>query len=94
MSRRYISVARGALACMVIACVLLVGITLASGIHQHSDTHCCDFCHFGFVAWMQSAAAPTAAPLLAREWRTSAELSIRDLDNSRIARCGRAPPAC
>jgi len=94
MSRQRFLAVRRALACVVIVCALLVGVTLACGIHVHSDTHCCDFCHFGFLPWIQAAGVPSVAPPLAREWRVNADLASQVLNNNRIARQGRAPPAC
>jgi hypothetical protein len=94
VSRQRFSAVRRAFACTLIACILLVGFTLACGIHVHSDTHCCDFCHFGFLPWIQAAGVPDIAPSLAREWRVNSDPGSQAPNNDRIARRGRAPPAC
>ena len=94
MSLQQLTVARGAVACVMIACALVVLVTMAYGVHEHTATHCCDFCHFGFIPWIQPAAAPSVAPLVAREWHAESEPGGRAAEDIRIARRGRAPPAC
>lgn len=79
---------------MMILCALFVGVTVACGIHEHSETHCCDFCHFGFLPWIQVGGVPSVAPPMPREWRLGLDPNSLVLNNGRIAPRGRAPPAC
>ncbi len=94
MSPQQIAAAKRALACLVVVCALLASVTLAYGIHEHSNTHCCDLCHFGFLPWVQYAPPPSALPLLASEWRPRFTASDRIQEQGIVASRGRAPPTC
>ena len=78
----------------MVACALLVNMALLCGLHEHSATHCCDLCHFGFVPWIQPVAAPAVARPNAPEWRLVAEQGGRAASSIQITLRGRAPPAC
>jgi hypothetical protein len=75
-------------------CMLLVSSTLACGIHEHSVSHCCDFCHFGFLPWVQAASQPSILPPFAREWRPSSAERDRTAEITTITSFSRGPPFC
>src|SRR5271169_7038298 len=89
-SQQQISTPRRALACLVVVCALLASLTLACGIHEHSDTHCCDLCHFGFLPWVQATPPPGALPLLASEWQLRFYPTDNIVDGTIVASRGRA----
>jgi hypothetical protein len=74
--------------------MLLVAATLACGIHEHSVSHCCDFCHFGLLPWVQAPSHPKILPQLAREWRPSSDENVRTVENGSITSSSRGPPVC
>jgi hypothetical protein len=75
-------------------CALLVTITLAWGIHQHSATHCCLFCHSGQLTWTQSAGMPDIHPPADGTWQLPFEPAAPAIDNSSLPSSSRAPPTC
>jgi hypothetical protein len=74
--------------------MLLVAATLACGIHEHSVSHCCDFCHFGLLPWVQAPSHPKILPQLARAWRPSSDENVRTVENGSITSSSRGPPVC
>ena len=69
----------------MVVCALLASVTLAYGIHEHSDTHCCDLCHFGFLPWVQAAPPPSTLPLLASEWQPRFNPTDRIAEQTSVA---------
>lgn len=94
ISPQPIPTSRPALAGLVVLCVLLASVSLVCGIHEHSDTHCCDLCHFGFLPWVQAEPPPSTLPLVAGEWQPRFSPTDRIVDETSVASRGRAPPAC
>ena len=94
MPRQQASTLKALAVYMLIVCTLLVSVTLACGMHEHSVSHCCDFCHFGHLPWVQAASPPKILPSLAREWRISSDENSRTVEYGSIATSSRAPPAC
>src|SRR5271169_3915636 len=90
-SQQQISTPRRALACLVVVCALMASVTLACGIHEHSDTHCCDLCHFGFLPWVEAAPPPSAMPLVASEWQPRFNSTGRIVEQTSVTSRGRAP---
>lgn len=85
---------RVVLACLLAACVLFVSTTIVTGQHEHSVTHCCDFCHFGHLPWVQITDIPTVLPPDSREWRRAPDELRQTIEQGAAAESSRAPPAC
>jgi hypothetical protein len=80
--------------CTLIVCMLLVSASLACGIHEHSVSHCCDFCHFGLLPWVQAASHPRILPPFERQWRARSDENRHAVEPASIASSSRAPPVC
>ena len=82
------------LACLVAACTLFVSITLASGVHEHGQSHCCSYCHFGQIPCVAAADVPKVLPPMERQAGRIIEQAARTIDRVAITALGRAPPIC
>jgi len=83
------------LASVVVVCTLVVSMTVVCGLHEHSErsSHCCDFCHFGQLPWMQASAVTAQfSPPAAREWRHCSDEIGRPIESGSVAPSTRAPP--
>jgi hypothetical protein len=94
MLRQFGSTWRTWVACAAIVSLLLVTVALASGIHEHGASHCCDCCHFGHLTWLHSGDAPRIDPPRLREWRLHFDDARRSAEQDCAARSSRAPPTC
>lgn len=86
---------RAILACAIVICTLVVSTTVVCGLHEHNDrsSHCCDFCHFGQLPWMQASSVTAQfSPPAAREWRHSADEIGRPIESRIVVASTRAPP--
>ena len=79
---------------VVVPCILLVSIALACGAHEHSASHCCDFCHLGYLPLVQFGGTPKVLPPHTREWRPSSDESGPTVEHGIITSSSRAPPSC
>lgn len=83
------------LACMIVVCTLVVSMTVLWGLHEHSErsSHCCDFCHFGQLPWMQASSVTAQfSPPAAREWRHCPDEIGRPIESGSVPTSTRAPP--
>jgi hypothetical protein len=92
MPPRTTAAIRTLVTCLLIVSTLLVSAAIVSGVHEHSDSHCCDFCHFGHLPWVQTSTTAEVQPEFAREWRQCSENIAHCIERCRVVASSRAPP--
>lgn len=83
-----------ALAYVLIACAVLVAVTLAYGIHEHTVAHCCPLCHFRQIPYIEAAHVPRIPPPVAREDQPVLKHAGITVEPVVTTGFGRAPPIC
>ena len=81
------------LACLIVACSLLVMVSANFG-HDHATApaHSCDICHAGHLAGVTAASTARIVPHVIEEWREPLSNNQRREDPACHARSCRAPP--
>jgi hypothetical protein len=81
------------LVCTLIACTLFAAFTLSFGIHEHSVSHACAFCHLGHVPYVGATQAPQILPSMTRQVLAASEQAGHAVERGAKTASGRAPPA-